>query len=126
MRRSQTPLQFLVAPHQFEEAERIPDGMDAADFVRINGRDRHRFDVAPFAAGDNQHLGFVVETILMLLERLLFGLVDSAQFVQVLQVRQVDTREVFDRSGNTAFECGIFGRVLSQVRLVFYRKVIDS
>ena len=58
--------------------------------------------------------------------RLLSGSVDSVQFVQVLQVRQIDTRELLDRSGNTAFEGGIFGRVLSQVRLVFYGKVIDS
>jgi hypothetical protein len=37
--------------------------MDAADFVGVNGGDGDRLNAAAFAAGDDQHFGFVVEAI---------------------------------------------------------------
>ena len=42
---------------------RVAHRMDAADFIAVNGADRDRFDPAAFAAGDDQHFGFVVEAL---------------------------------------------------------------
>ncbi len=36
--------------------------MDAADFVGVDGGDGDGFDAKTFAAGDEEHLGFVIET----------------------------------------------------------------
>src|SRR5205085_4897333 len=56
-------LTLLVPPHQFEKPERVAHRMDAAHLIGIHRGDGHRFDPATFAAGDDQHFGFVVETI---------------------------------------------------------------
>ena len=37
--RQDIPLHFFVAPHQLKKAERVTNGMDAADFVGINRAD---------------------------------------------------------------------------------------
>src|SRR5436305_12747483 len=56
-----TGLQFSIAPHQFEETQGIPHGIDAADFVGINRGDRDGRDAMAFPARDDEHFGFVLE-----------------------------------------------------------------
>ena len=56
-------LQLPVSPHQFEEADGVAHGMDAADFVGVNGGDGDGFDAEAFTTGDDEHFGFVIETI---------------------------------------------------------------
>src|SRR5213592_3030084 len=52
-----------IAPHQFEKAEGVADGVDAADFIGINGADGNRGDPATGATGEDKHFGFVVEAL---------------------------------------------------------------
>ena len=52
---------LFVAAHQFEKTEGVADRMDAADFVGVDGADRHRGDAETGAAGDDEHLGFVIK-----------------------------------------------------------------
>ena len=60
---AQRPLQFPIPPHQFEETDGVAHGMDAADFVGVDGGDGDGFDAKTFATGDEEHLGFVIETV---------------------------------------------------------------
>src|SRR5213082_3083255 len=56
-----TGLQFPISPHQFEETQGIPHGIDAADFVGINRGDRDGRDAMAFPARDDEHFGLVLE-----------------------------------------------------------------
>ena len=60
---SASTLQFPIPSHQFEEADGVARGMDAADFVGVDGADEDGFDAKTFATGDEEHLGFVIETV---------------------------------------------------------------
>src|SRR3954462_10854357 len=54
-------LGVLIAPHQLEEADRVPHRMNTAHFVRVDGADRHGRDSEALATRDKEHLGLVFE-----------------------------------------------------------------
>ena len=43
----------LIAPHQFEKANRIAHRMDLAHLIGVNGCNRDRLDLVACAAGDD-------------------------------------------------------------------------
>ena len=56
-------LQFPIAPHQFEKANRVAKRMNLADLVGINSCDWHRLDLVASATGNNEHFGLVIVSV---------------------------------------------------------------
>ena len=52
-----------VAPHHFEKTNCVPQGMDLAHLIGVNGSNWDGLDLVAFAAGDDEHFRFVIETV---------------------------------------------------------------
>ncbi len=53
----------LIAPHQFEKANRIAHRMDLTHLIGVNGCNRDRLDLVACAAGDDEHFGLIIESM---------------------------------------------------------------
>ena len=56
-------LQFSIAPHQFEKANRIAQWTNFAHLIGVNSRDWDRLDPVAFTAGDDEYFGVVIESV---------------------------------------------------------------
>jgi hypothetical protein len=94
---------LLVAPHQFEKAQRVAQGVNAAHFVGVNRADRHRGDAKPGATRDDQHLGFVLKTARPIEEVRSERAADHA--IAALGIRHLLTTEPADAATHVTVNC---------------------
>ena len=53
----------FIAPHHFEKTNCVPQRMNLTNLIGVNDGNWDGFDPVTFAAGDDEHFRFVIESV---------------------------------------------------------------